>query len=177
MKHSKTIKNIIIILATSLSIGCGSSTGSRYNNETANGKEHENEKNLHEDFDISKYKTKIVLDDNSVPTTSENISAWYDYPAKIDTSVQQQTTIVNTVNGYRVRVSSTENLDNADTLRSQLYDRTNQKHIYIIFDPPFYRIEIGDFLEISSARDLKFKLNQLGYSEARVVSERVNVYK
>ena len=176
MKYSKTIKEIIVVLVTTLSLGCGSSTGSRYNNETGKDKGNKNEKELHEDFDISKYKTTIDFNNNSAPTGNKIISAWYDYPVNIDTTIAQ-TTIVNTVSGYRVRVSSTEKLDEADTLRSQLYDKTNQKHIYIIFDPPFYRIEIGDFLEISSARDLKFKLNQLGYSEARVVNERVNVYK
>jgi hypothetical protein len=176
MKYSKTIKEIIVVLVATLSLGCGSSTGSRYNNETGKDNSNKNEKKLREDFDISKYKTTIDFNNNSTTSDNKIISAWYDYPVKIDTTVDQ-TTIVNTVSGYRVRVSSTEILDEADTLRSQLYDKTNQKHIYIIFDPPFYRIEIGDFLEISSARDLKFKLNQLGYSEARVVSERVNVYK
>lgn len=175
MKRSKAIKEIIVILMATLSLGCGSSTGSRYN-ETTKEKEHKNGKNLHEDFDISKYKTTIDVDNNSTPTANEIISAWYDYPAKIDTN-NDQTTVINTINGYRVRVSSTENLNEADTLRNELYIKTNQKHIYIIFDPPFYRIEIGDFSEISTARDLKFKLNQLGYNEARVVNERVNVYK
>ena len=176
MKYAKAIKQIIIVLIATLTLGCGSSTGSRYNNGTTEGNGNKNEKNLHENFDITKYKTTISFNDNSAPVTNQIISAWYDYPAKIDTNIDQ-TTIVNTVNGYRVRVSSTENLNDADTLRNELYDKTNQKHIYIIFDPPFYRIEIGDFTDISTARDLKFKLNQLGYNEARVVSERVNVYK
>jgi len=68
-------------------------------------------------------------------------------------------------------------LANADSLRSELYNKTNQDHIYIIFDPPFYRIEVGDFTQISAANDLNFKLKQLGYSEARVVNEKINIYK
>ncbi|MGA8265558.1 MAG: SPOR domain-containing protein [Ignavibacteriaceae bacterium] len=176
MKYSKAIRQIIIVLLATFTLGCGSSTGSRYNNEETKGNEHKSEKNLNENFDISKYKTTIDFNDNSTPIANEIISAWYDYPVKIDTNIDQ-TTIINTANGYRVRVSSTEKLNEADTLRNKLYAKTNQKHIYIIFDPPFYRIEVGDFTEISTARDLKFRLNQLGYNEARVVSERVNVYK
>ena len=176
MKTPKAIKGILAVLLATLSFGCGSSTGSRNSNESAKEMNHKTEKELHEDFDISKYKTKIDFDDYSKPSTSEIITAWYDYPLQIDTN-SSSTKIVNSVNGYRVRILSTDNLNDADSLRTELYSITNQKHIYIIFDPPFYRIEIGDFTEISTARDLKFKLNQLGYNEARVVSERVNVYK
>ena len=175
MKYLARVKEIIIILILIFSFGCGSSTGSRYN-ESANGNSHKNEEKLQEDFDISKYETKIDISDSAKPITHNIVTAWYDYPVKIDTN-SDQTKITTTISGYRVRVSSTDNLNDADSLRNELYNKTNQKHIYIIFDPPFYRIEIGDFTEMSTARDLKFKLNQLGYNEARVVSERVNVYK
>lgn len=176
MNYTKAIKEIIVILIATLFLGCGSSTSSRYDNENTTGNRHKNGNDLHEDFDISNYKTTIDFSDSSEAINPDIISAWYDYPVKIDSN-NEQPAVVNTVNGYRVRVSSTEDLNKADTLRSELYDKTYQKHIYIIFDPPFYRIEIGDFTEISAARDLKFKLSQLGYNEARVVSVRVNIYK
>jgi hypothetical protein len=176
MIHSKTILNCITGFIVIFSIGCGSSTGSRYNDDTREISGNKHEKILREDVDISKYKTKINFGDNSNQIDKDMFTAWYDYPPKIDTS-NTQPIIVNTVNGYRVRVMSTENLNEADSLRNELFEKTNQKQIYIIFDPPFYRIEIGDFADISSARYLGFKLNQIGYNEARVVSEKINVYK
>jgi hypothetical protein len=176
MVHSKALLNLITGLIVIFSLGCGSSTGSRYNTSTKETGGRNHEKILREDIDISKYETKIDFGDKSRQINKDMFTAWYDFPPKIDTS-NGQSTIVNTVNGYRVRVLSTENLDEADSLRNELYNKTNQKQIYIIFDPPFYRIEIGDFTNISSARDLRFRLNQIGYNEARVVSENVNVYK
>jgi SPOR domain len=176
MIHSKTILKCISGFVVIFSLGCGSSTGSRYKDGTTETSGNKHEKILREDIDISKYKTRIDFGDNSRQINKGVFSAWYDYPLKIDTSTAPPI-IVNTVNGYRVRVLSTEDLNEADSLRNELFVKTNQKQIYIIFDPPFYRIEIGDFADISSARYLRFKLNQIGYNEARVVSEKVNVYK
>lgn len=176
MKLFQTSKYILFASLIILLLGCGSSTGSRYNENSKKSEESKNEKKLQEDFDITPYKTKIDIKEKTKPVTKESIEAWYDYTNSADVSIAGKI-VVNTVNGFRVRVFSTDNLNEADSLRNELYTKTNQKQIYIIFDPPFYRIEIGDFTDISSARDLKFKLNQLGYSEARIVNEKVNVYK
>jgi hypothetical protein len=177
MVFKKTVKLLLFTAITLFIMSCGSSTATRYENgKEKNSKHAENSKNLNENFDISPYKTKIDLKTNEKPITIESIDAWYDYNTSIESSGNDET-VMNTVNGFRVQVLSTDDLANADSLRSELYNKINQNHIYIIFDPPFYRIEVGDFTQISAANDLKFKLNQLGYSEARVVNEKVNIYK
>ena len=35
----------------------------------------------------------------------------------------------------------------------------------------------GDFDNQKPADDLRFKLNQLGYKEAKVVKDKINIYK
>ena len=47
----------------------------------------------------------------------------------------------------------------------------------ITFEPPFYKVKAGDFTAHSEANDFKFKLNQLGYPEARVIQETVNIFE
>ena len=49
--------------------------------------------------------------------------------------------------------------------------------MHILFDPPFYKVQIGDFTVHSLAEDLNLKLKQLGYSYARVVREKINHYR
>jgi len=177
MISQKTVKLLLITTIGLFIMSCGSSTATRYENgKGKKPKNTENSENLNENFDISAYKTKINLETNDKPITIENINAWYDYNTTVESSRNTET-VINTVNGFRVQVLSTDNLANADSLRSELYNKTNQDHIYIIFDPPFYRIEVGDFTQISAANDLNFKLKQLGYSEARVVNEKINIYK
>ena len=94
-------------------------------------------------------------------------------PTKNDTNK----TVIKTVPGYRVQVISTDNLDEANTIRSEIYFKTNQKAVYVIFDPPFYKVEVGDFIDINDAKNLSFKFKQMGYKDARVVNETINIFE
>ena len=84
---------------------------------------------------------------------------------------------MGTTNGFRVQVYVTDNLEEADSLKSELAERIIQKNIYIIFDPPFYKVEVGDFKSVGDAKDLNFKLTQMGYTESRVIASTVNIYE
>jgi len=78
--------------------------------------------------------------------------------------------------GYRVLVLSTDDLDEANNLRSDIYFKTDHAAVYVIFDPPFYKVEAGDFSDINDAQSLSFKLKQMGYNEVRVVNETINKF-
>ena len=39
------------------------------------------------------------------------------------------------------------------------------------------KVKVGDFTSRHDADDLKFMLNQLGYKEARIVQETVNIFE
>jgi hypothetical protein len=79
--------------------------------------------------------------------------------------------------GYRVLVLTTDNLEEANNLKSEIYFKTYQKPVYISFDPPFYKVKAGDFINSTEATELGFKLNQMGYTEAKVVRDTVNIFK
>ena len=102
--------------------------------------------------------------------------AWFGYETEGTTSNSNRK-IVATVDGYRVLVVATDNIEEANSIKQKVYKQTNHKEVYISFEPPFYKVKVGDFTEISAAKDLKFKLNQLGYPEARVVQESVNIFE
>jgi SPOR domain len=173
-------KNIYLLifasLFTFLLVSCSASTSGRYetNEKKPEKKEEAAKKNNEENFDLTPYRATFNVEkkENQI---SQNIDAWYSYDDKAvpDTSALQ---IISQKNGYRVQVFSTDNLNEADSLRSELYMKTNQKAIYISFDPPFYKVKVGDFLKISEAKDLSFKLNQIGYTETRVINDKVNIY-
>ena len=175
--------SLLLIFSFSLFlISCSASTAGRYErneNKSSNKEEKKEtsskEKNK-ENFDLTPYRATFNVKEKKGSTgASEKPDVWYNYETKAanDTSSPQ---IVSQINGYRVQVFSTDNLEEADSLRSKLYMMTNQKAIYITFEPPFYKVKVGDFLKISEAKDLSFKLNQLGYSEARVINDKVNIF-
>lgn len=174
-------KYISFFLISILLISCSASTADRYNNE-GNEKENKTEKNEagnreenNKNFDMTPYRATFNVESKEKTTKSERPDVWYNYKTKTtsDTSASQ---IVGQINGYRVQVFSTDNLEEADSIRTELYLETNQKAVYITFEPPFYKVKVGDFQKISEAKDLRFKLNQIGYTESRVINDKINIY-
>jgi len=158
---------------------CGTSTGSRYqqkNQQTSKNEKEENRIDRYpEDFNLSSYHAKIDLPDSSKKSTRDSVELWYGYdntPSNFDTTQIP----LKTMEGYRVQVLITDDLDEANNMRSEIYSKTNQKAIYIVFDPPFYKVEVGDFQNIADANSFSFQLKQLGYSDARVINETINIF-
>ena len=169
---------IIYSFLTVLLIGCGASTGSRY--ETKEEKKSETEtsketkKEIAEDFYITPYQTEIDIE---APTLTEDKlppDVWYGYK---DTSSVLERKIIGTTDGYRVQVLSTNDIEEANRIRAEIYEKTERKEVYVTFEPPFYKVKAGDFTSKSEADDFKFKLNQLGYTEAKVVQETINLFE
>ena len=159
-----------------LIVVCSASTGSRYETKPKDTEiEDEDEQvKIIEDFDISPYKIEIDIEE--VPYGNQVLpdDVWYGYADTVSTSDKN---IAGTTDGYRVQVLSTDNMDEANQVRSEIYFNTKNKEVYITFEPPFYKVKAGDFTSHSEANDFKFKLNQLGYPEARVIQETVNIFE
>ncbi len=163
---------------------CSASTDTRYENKDSGEKEVTKEKEpknkIVEDFDFTPYRTKLDIPEKkiSLPTNTSNSDIWYGYEKnEIDTSASLNRKIIDKVQGYRVLILTTDNLEEANNMRSEIYFNTTQKEVYVIFDPPFYKVMVGDFTDYSEAKNLSFKLNQLGYTESRVVNETVNIFE
>ncbi|HSD63747.1 MAG TPA: SPOR domain-containing protein [Ignavibacteriaceae bacterium] len=180
MIFSRRLKVPILLLSLFLPFliySCGASSTVRYEREKKNEKKGIEEKTFKETFDITPYKTTIDIKEKPVTEeTDSEINAWYGYEQKDSTSDPVKT-VVGTTNGFRVQVFATDNLEQADSLKSELVQKVIMKNIYIIFDPPFYKVEVGDFTSMGDAKDLNFKLTQMGYTESRVISSTVNVYE
>ena len=156
--------------------GCSSSKTRGTNNSENNGKDISSE-SFPEDFNLTPYREKLNLPPANESFDLNKFDIWYSYP-KVDSSAIDSASLIKTsVPGYRVVVLSTDDLQTANELKSELFSKTNQKNIYLDFEPPFYKVKVGDFTSLQDANSLKFKLNQLGYKDARVISEDVNIVK
>jgi hypothetical protein len=134
---------------------------------------------VREDFDITSYKTKIEIE--TISNNEEFSDVWYEYENDIevseDSNFVENLEIIRTVDGYRVLVVATDNLEDANSVRADILTKIKRKEVYISFEPPFYKVKVGDFTDIAESNNLKFRLNQLGYTEARVVQETVNIFE
>ncbi|MDR3665719.1 MAG: hypothetical protein P4L35_02640 [Ignavibacteriaceae bacterium] len=173
-----------LILFFLTSCGTITSTGSRYHQDENT---HENRIKkvkaedtvlVSEEFDITPYRTKIETKDISTQTgnsESSNLNAWYNYDTTNNNS-EARIPIEQTA-GYRVLVLITDNLEEANNMKTEILIKTNEKPVYITFDPPFYKVKAGDFVNSTEAKEFGFKLNQMGYPESKVIRDTVNIYK
>lgn len=159
-------------------ISCGTSTGSRYEKvEEKNVDEKETKEEIKEDFDITPYKTKIII--NESPENKNGYTeAWYEYNQDVGTNnISSTHKIIGTTDGFRVLVLITDDLNEANSLMDEVKSKISNNEVYVSFEPPFYKIKVGDFIDITECNNLKFKLNQLGYTEARVIKETINLFE
>ncbi|MDP2365440.1 MAG: SPOR domain-containing protein [Ignavibacteria bacterium] len=176
-------KVLFTLITTIIVISCASSTGSRYEDKdktkTGDKSSAVEEKNLtlipKEDFDITPYKTQIAVPEKKKYSGKENDNIWFDYgSAEIRTETKS---LVGTAEGYRVLILTTDNSEEANQVKADIYFGKNANEVYVDFEPPFYKVKVGDFDSQKNADDLRFKLNQLGYKEAKVIKEKINIYK
>ena len=174
---------IMLLLTTFMIASCGSSTGGRYDKEekknttdkTSNDKETDLTSLPKEDFDITPYKIQITVPEKKSYSDKNSKNIWFDYGSpKIENKTKS---LVGTVEGFRVLVLTTDNPEEANQVKADIYFNQNANEVYVDFEPPFYKVKVGDFDSQKNADDLKFKLNQLGYKEAKVIKEKINVYK
>lgn len=183
MKRNLIIYFLMFLFFSVIIISCATSTGSRYSKNDTFEKtdssdvkidEKKNE-NLVEDFDITPYKSKIDVPGREKTNIVEGNNIWYDYGSQKKNT--QQKVLVGTEEGFRVLVTTTDNLEDANQIKSDLYSSVDNNEIYIDFVPPFYKVKVGDFNNQKLADNLRFKLNQLGYKDAKVIKENINIFK
>jgi hypothetical protein len=160
--------NTLFLLAI-LFYGCGASTASRYekDEERKDIAVADLEETPLPPFDMAPYHSRFNFD---IPAESVEEEIWYGY----DTLETGTDISLVDKEGFRVEVLATDDLEEANNMRSELRFRIRQ-NVYIIFDPPFYRVRTGDFESRGPAENLSFKLKQLGYQESRIVSDIIKV--
>ena len=100
---------------------------------------------------------------------------WFDYGSNI---IETKTkSLVGTDDGFRVIVLTSDNLEEANQVKADVYFSLSAYEVYIDFEPPFYKVKVGDFDTLKPADELRFRLSQLGYKESKVIKDKINIYK
>lgn len=154
-------------------IGCSAvPVEDRY--DKANQKsERANSKFFEDDTDLTPHYLTLDLPDSlkKGQIAAETSQLWFGYDKKSAKNDQN----LRKTPGFRVQIFSTTHYEEADSVRADLYFKTNQKNIYLLFEPPNYKVRVGDYISQSGAQELAFKLSQLGVKNALVVSDSVLV--
>jgi len=76
--------------------------------------------------------------------------------------------------GYRVQIFST--IDNATAKEvEQQASMQFSESVYVTYDPPYYKVRVGDCLERDDADNIRQKAISIGYRDAWVVRDKINL--
>ncbi len=78
--------------------------------------------------------------------------------------------------GYRVQLIQTTEPEEAKDLERDAILRFDED-VYRVFDPPFYKVRVGDFADWYDAEKIQKLAIQKGFREAWVVRTKVNLKK
>lgn len=79
------------------------------------------------------------------------------------------------VDGFRVQILATDNIETASLVEQEASDRFGRggHKIYLIFEAPLYKIRVGDIRERFNAEELRDLAKQYGYKGAFIVKSKV----
>ena len=75
--------------------------------------------------------------------------------------------------GYRIQIFATSNIDEANAMRLTTVQRVTEDSVYIVYDPPVYKVRVGDFRTRTEASQKLGALSNIGFADAWVVSDRI----
>lgn len=172
------IFGFLLLVSLFLISGCSSSVDNRYKHGDTSPKNQE--VSLIQDtskFDLSPFKTNLPISRErkdpvvKVFAQSKIDGIWTNYDeTKAPESLLR-------AYGYRVQIAETEDFNEAENIRTDLYFKTVARRIYIDFDSPFYKVKIGDFTNSFDAKEYSFRLSQLGFKNTTIVKDSINIYK
>jgi len=77
------------------------------------------------------------------------------------------------VNGYRIQLLATKDENQANETKKQAILKFQEK-VYLIFEAPFYRIRVGDYVDEEAAKSLRDEAVKKGFADAWIVPSKVS---
>lgn len=107
--------------------------------------------------------------------TTKVVSPGEDYSLYDMEQTDSTTTIVSgaKVPGYRVQIFASSTQNGAEQVASEARFKFTEQ-IYVEFDPPYYKVRLGDYRNRADAEILREKAKSLGYHDAWIVQTEVN---
>ncbi|MBI3005110.1 MAG: SPOR domain-containing protein [Ignavibacteriales bacterium] len=75
--------------------------------------------------------------------------------------------------GFRIQIFASASIDEANSTRISATMRLAQDSVYVVYDPPVYKVRVGDFPSRYTANQRLPLLIEKGYPDAWVVPDRI----
>ena len=78
-----------------------------------------------------------------------------------------------TISGFRVQVLFTPDIEQANQMRDTLSILLPEEWIYIVYDSPYYKVRVGNYIDRTAASVTIKKLIDLGFNEPWIVPDKI----
>jgi len=75
--------------------------------------------------------------------------------------------------GFRVQIFASSSIDEANAARATAMEKVGSDSVYVVYDPPVYKVRVGDYAARLEANQRLSRLINLGYPDAWVVADRI----
>ncbi len=135
---------------------------------------------LNEDYDVKRFNPELnyIYKDIKKTEKTYNKEIWYSFPSDNEKNISSnRRKIIGTAEGFRILVFSSDELEELQEVQTRLEEARGIYQIYSIFEPPFYKLYIGDFTLLEDANSLRRKLIQLDFKESKVIRTTINLFE
>jgi hypothetical protein len=159
-------------------LGCGGATnvGDRYGDKDEDSATAVDLSAYREEFDFAPapdFTRGELPSDNAGDAQTTNVDPsqlWYTYD---DDDGYEPPEHLASRDVYSVLVGTTDDMDEAKRLKRKAYHATDREDISITFEPPLFKVKIGGFTNLNSARGALYDLKEAGVPDAIIIHERV----
>ncbi len=165
MKHlplATLVSAIVLVLS-----GCGSSSGSQKVASTISDEPEQRVplSRYEKTFNPSQYDDEIIEIQRQHTIEQEKAAGELGRDSVVVESTFTQ--------GYRIQIFATGNIDEANAMRLTAAQRITEDSLYVVYDPPVYKVRIGDFPTRAEANQKLTTVIGQGFSDAWVVGDRI----
>lgn len=83
------------------------------------------------------------------------------------------TAVPETIAGFRVQVLMTNNIDHALSLKDTLLNLIPDQWVYVVYDAPYYKVRVGNYINRPNANEMMRTLIEKGYTSAWIVPDQI----
>lgn len=122
---------------------------------------------------IRRTETSFNPADYDPEIPSSHVPAQPGRPSRDTNQPSTPTTEPDLVSGYRVQVTFTDNIEQASQVKNQLSPLFTGENVYVVYEAPYYKVRVGDFLSRPDANLTLRSLFEKGYKDSWIVPDKV----
>ncbi|MBI3578553.1 MAG: SPOR domain-containing protein [Ignavibacteriales bacterium] len=75
--------------------------------------------------------------------------------------------------GFRIQIFASVNIDEANAMKIAAAPKITEDSVYVVFDPPVYKVRVGDYRRRMEASQKLPKFIEMGFPDAWVVGDQI----